>query len=239
MGLEPADAASERSAFRLTRRDFPPTREGLAALAQLRREEIEGFVEGLFGEADHLDLPERAHKALGVLAEMRALLEGAQAVAEDRDKPAPAGEIAKTMGHLREMTGTAEHEMHEAVLSCTRARRRMLAACRRVCARNPILRLNGPAFPGTVAAAGCRPHGNRYIPERLAWRSALFETLGYDPVIVAATPGSGIACGAFLAATALFPDPKGALRPVFFVVSALLLCRYVYWRVTVSMPEAS
>lgn len=118
----------ERSApFRLTRRDFPPTREGLAALAQLRREEIEGFVEGLFGEADHLDLPERAHKALGVLAEMRALLEGAQAVAEDRDKPAPAGEIAKTIGHLREMTGISEHEMHEAVLSCARARRRMLA----------------------------------------------------------------------------------------------------------------
>jgi cellulose synthase (UDP-forming) len=66
----------------------------------------------------------------------------------------------------------------------------------------------------------------------------LFETLGYDPNIVAATPGL-VTCGAFLAATALFPDPRGALRPFFFIVSAVLLCRYMIWRVTVSMPEAS
>ena len=74
----------ERSApFRLTRQSFSESRDGLADLAQLRREEIEGFVDGLFGNADHLDLPERAHKALGVLAELRALFEGAQVVAED------------------------------------------------------------------------------------------------------------------------------------------------------------
>ena len=47
----------ERSApFRLTRMEVPATREGLATLAQLRREELEGFVDGLFGDKESIDL---------------------------------------------------------------------------------------------------------------------------------------------------------------------------------------
>jgi hypothetical protein len=38
------------------------------------------------------------------------------------------GEIAVTLGHFRELTRNAEHEMAEAVLACTRARRQMLTA---------------------------------------------------------------------------------------------------------------
>jgi hypothetical protein len=120
----------ERSApFRLTRQSFPESCEGLAAFARLRREEIEGFVDGLFGDADHLDLPDRAHKALGVLAEMRALIEGAQVVAEEVDKPASLRDMATALGHFREMTRFAEHEMHDAVISCARARRQPLQRC--------------------------------------------------------------------------------------------------------------
>ncbi len=119
----------ERSApFRLTRLDVPATRDGIATLARLRREELEGFVEGLFDDKERIDLPERAHKALGTLAEIRAMLEASQVLAEDPTKPAPPGEIAVTLGHFRELTRIAEHEMHEALLSCTRARRQMLAA---------------------------------------------------------------------------------------------------------------
>jgi hypothetical protein len=33
-----------------------------------------------------------------------------------------------TLGHFRELTKITEHEMHELVLSCTRARRQMLRA---------------------------------------------------------------------------------------------------------------
>ncbi|MDA8250010.1 MAG: hypothetical protein M0Z28_12650 [Rhodospirillales bacterium] len=119
----------ERSApFRLTRLEVAATREGMAKLARLRREELEGFVEGLFGDKESLDLPERAHKALGTLADIRAMAEASQVLAEDTTKPAPPGEIAVTLGHFRELTRIAEHEMHETVLSCTRARRQMLAA---------------------------------------------------------------------------------------------------------------
>ena len=119
----------ERSApFRLTRMEVPATRDGMATFARLRREELEGFVEGLFGVKESIDLPERAHKALGTLAEIRAMLDGAQVLADDPSKPAAPDDIAATIGHFRELTRIAEHEMHEAVLSCTRARRQMLAA---------------------------------------------------------------------------------------------------------------
>ena len=92
----------------------------------MRREEVEGFIEGVFGDNDSLDLPERAHKALGMLAETRVMLEGVLEVADDPAKPASPGDIAVTLGHLREFTRIMEHEMHELVLSCTRARRQML-----------------------------------------------------------------------------------------------------------------
>jgi len=127
----------ERSApFRLTRVDVSVTREGLAELALMRQEELDGFTEGLFGAHESLDFPERAHKALGVLAEIRAMLEGVREVASTPSKPATPADITATLGHLREFTRIAEHEMHELVLSCTRARRQML---RMMPATKPVL----------------------------------------------------------------------------------------------------
>jgi hypothetical protein len=119
----------ERSApFRLMRIEVPVTREGIGMLALVRRQELDGFVEGLFGYKESLDLPERAHKALGVLAEIRAMAEASRELAEDPTKPAEPADTAATLEHFRELTRIAEHEMHEAVLSCTRARRQMLRA---------------------------------------------------------------------------------------------------------------
>jgi hypothetical protein len=115
------------SPFRLSRPNVPSTREGLAALALIRRQELDGFVEGLFGAEETMDLPERAHRSLGTLGEMRALIAGVRDVAADRNKAATIGDIEGTLRHMREMTRIAEHEMHEVVLSCKRARRQMLA----------------------------------------------------------------------------------------------------------------
>jgi hypothetical protein len=119
----------ERSApFRLTRVEVPATREGMGKLALLRRQELEGFVEGLFGDKESLDLPKRAHKALDILAEIRVMLEAARELADDPSKPAEPADVVATLGHFREITRIAEHEIHEAVLSCTRARRQTLRA---------------------------------------------------------------------------------------------------------------
>ncbi len=57
--------------FRLTRPDVAASREGLATLALIRRQELNGFVEGLFGAEEAIDLPERAHRGLGALGEFQ------------------------------------------------------------------------------------------------------------------------------------------------------------------------
>ena len=63
----------ERSApFRLVRPDVMAIRAGLATLAMIRCQELDGFVEGLFGDKETIGLPERAHRGLGTLSEMRA-----------------------------------------------------------------------------------------------------------------------------------------------------------------------
>ena len=127
----------ERSApFRLSRPDVAATREGLAALALIRRQELDGFVEGLFGAEKTMDLPERAHRSLGTLGEMRALIAGVLDVATDENKVAMVRDIEGTLRHMREMTRIAEHEMHAVILSCKRARRQMLAG---VPANKPIM----------------------------------------------------------------------------------------------------
>lgn len=122
--------------FRLTRPGVAASREGLVTLALIRRQELDGFVEGLFGAEEAIDLPERAHRGLGVLGELRALIVGVLDVATDRNKAASANDIKGTLRQMREMTRIAEHEMHEVILSCKRARRHMLVS---LPARKPTL----------------------------------------------------------------------------------------------------
>jgi hypothetical protein len=119
----------DRSApFRLTRIETDATRAGLAAIALMRRQELDGFIEGLFGPEKALDFPERAHRGLGALAEMRSLFAAVIDVAADEAKAASPKDIEVTLRHIREMTNNAKHEIHAIVLSCTRARRQMLAS---------------------------------------------------------------------------------------------------------------
>lgn len=65
------------SPFRLTRIETVPTRAGLAAMALMRRQELDGFIHGLFGREEAVDLPERAHRGLDFLGQMRAIRSGA------------------------------------------------------------------------------------------------------------------------------------------------------------------
>jgi len=112
-----------RVPFHLLRIDVPLDRGGLDRLALIRREELEGFLEGLVGPKE-IDLPERAYRALDQLSEIREFfLWTGQGVRSDALEPAIQAEITNTLGTL---TRIAEHEIHEAVLSCTRARRAML-----------------------------------------------------------------------------------------------------------------
>lgn len=114
--------------FRLVRLRVAATRDGLATLALTRRQEIDGFIEGLFGGKEAVDLPERAHRGVGVLGEMRALIAGVHNLASNQTKAAKVTDIEGTLRRIGELTKIAEHEIYAVVLSCTLARRQMLAA---------------------------------------------------------------------------------------------------------------
>jgi hypothetical protein len=119
----------ERSApFRLVRVEISETREGLVHIALIRREELDGFIEGLFGTEESLELPERAHRALDSLSELRAILDGLYELADNPTKPVMTDDIVQTRRHIRELTKVGEREIHEVVLSCTRARRQLLSS---------------------------------------------------------------------------------------------------------------
>jgi hypothetical protein len=119
----------ERSSpFRLSRMEVAATRSGLTALALMRRQELDGFIEGLFGREEMIDLPKRAHRGLDELGQMRALFEAVAVLAMDDAKLATDKGAETTLRDIREMTRNAEHEIHAVVLACSRARRQMLAA---------------------------------------------------------------------------------------------------------------
>ena len=113
--------------FRLLRMEAAPTRASLTALAQMRRQELDGFIEGLFGREEMIDLPKRAHRGLDDLGQMRSLFEAVLVLGVGDAKPVTDKGMETTLRHIREMTRNAEHEIHAVVLACTRARRQMLA----------------------------------------------------------------------------------------------------------------
>jgi len=117
---------SSRHPFRLLRFDVAETREGLAHFALVRRQELDGFVEGLFGPEEHIDLPQRAHEALGVLAELRAMFAGMAHLLDDPSKPATSDDLKALVRNIQQMTIIAETEMNKATLSCKRARGQLL-----------------------------------------------------------------------------------------------------------------
>jgi hypothetical protein len=112
--------------FRMIRVPMEPTAANLGQYGLIRLQELDGFIDGLFNGKDAIDLPERAHEAVGHLSELRAMMAGiCDLVARDPDAD-DRTQLDTTFKHLRELTRIMETEIHEAVLSCTRARRQML-----------------------------------------------------------------------------------------------------------------
>ena len=114
--------------FRLVRVPGEPSPVALSRLALVRRQEIDGFVEGLFQGADEIDLPQKASDALDALAEARAMFAAVEDLTAKGIKPEEAAEVATTVKHLSEMQKIVEREIHAVVLACTRARRQAMAA---------------------------------------------------------------------------------------------------------------
>jgi len=114
--------------FRLVRVRGDPTPDTLARLALVRQQEIDGFVAGLFHDAEEIDLPEKASNAMEVLSEVRAMLAGAVDLAQRGIRPEEVPQLAATFKHLGELQRIVEKEMHAVVLGCTRARHQAMAS---------------------------------------------------------------------------------------------------------------
>ena len=117
------------SAFHLVRVESKPTRAGLAAAALTRRQEIDGFVDGLFGETDKdVEFPERAEDGLRDLARMRGTLAEVADAVDTWRVSGTKKNIEATVRLLRAITNSAEHEIHAIVVSCARARQHSAAS---------------------------------------------------------------------------------------------------------------
>jgi hypothetical protein len=101
----------------------PASLEFLSKFARVRREELEGFVDGLFANEDELDLPESAHKAVGILGEMQSIFAATEHLAS---QPASVASITETIKHFQQMSRIAEHEMNVVIQSCKKARAQAL-----------------------------------------------------------------------------------------------------------------
>lgn len=98
----------------------------LGRLAAVRREELDGFIDGLFAGQDELDFPESAHKAIGILGELRALFAATEDLANNPPGPADIASLEETAKHLRELGRIAEVEINTVIQSCRKARQQML-----------------------------------------------------------------------------------------------------------------
>ena len=113
--------------FKLVRvKNAPASYEYLSRLGKIRREEIEGFIEGLFAGQDELDFPESAHKAVGILGELRAMFGATEELANNPPGPTDLSSMERTAKHLREMTRIVEIEINTIIQSCRKARMQIL-----------------------------------------------------------------------------------------------------------------
>jgi hypothetical protein len=112
--------------FRLTRMSTEATAACLRRFTQVRLEEFDGFVGGLFVGEKAIDLPERAQVAVTHLVELRKTMAAICDLVDRDPLEADRERLQITFAHLRDLNRIMETEIKEAVLSYTRARRQML-----------------------------------------------------------------------------------------------------------------
>lgn len=123
-----ADHQNARDPFRLTRFEVLPTRQALHDLALLRVQELDGFVDGLFGPEDEMLLPQKAHDAVQALADLYSMFSGAAELLADEAKPAPEHELKDLLRNLQQLSIAADEWINKAVQSCKRSRTQRLEA---------------------------------------------------------------------------------------------------------------
>lgn len=114
---------SKSNPFRLTRvKPAPATHDYLAKLSRHRQEEIEAFVDGLFGDHDELDFPETANTSIVNLGEIRGIFAGAYDLCISPPTSAKQESLDETLRNLRSLAIAAELEMNTVIQANKAAR---------------------------------------------------------------------------------------------------------------------
>lgn len=108
--------------FHLVQVEVAGTREGLAQLALVRREELDGFLAGLFGQNAYLELPARTQDALKVLSDILGMLAGVHELASKPEKSTTDDDVGGLLHQIGELTKIADTEIHAAVVACAQER---------------------------------------------------------------------------------------------------------------------
>lgn len=106
----------ETQPYRLMPMPARATRQSLASLVETRAEEIHGFLTGIFGDQENLEVPEPMAESLDTLMELGEMFSGMQALLEDPQKPASTTDLKALKTHLAELTHIVEQEIHSVVI---------------------------------------------------------------------------------------------------------------------------
>ena len=112
--------------FKLLRFEVAPTRDSIKSFALHRQQELDGFVIGLFGPNEKVDLPESVQAALGALADTRSMLVAIITLLGDPSKPADSTSLQEFLRNLHKMTIIAENAINKINLASQRARRQSI-----------------------------------------------------------------------------------------------------------------
>lgn len=113
---------SSRKPFKLTRFELTASQQALHGLAEMRAQELKGFVDGLLGPDDEMVLPQKAHDAVVALAQLYEMFVGASELLADPAQLAPDQELKALLQNFQRMTIVADEQINKAVQSCKRAR---------------------------------------------------------------------------------------------------------------------
>ena len=108
--------------FKLARASLGISSEDLQIFCQTRAEEFEGFLDGLLGDEETLDLPERAVQGMDELEQINAMICGVLNLLETETDPGPDSELAGLRKNVSEISIIAEKEIHAVILACKTAR---------------------------------------------------------------------------------------------------------------------
>ena len=109
--------------FKLAKGGSGSSVEGIEQLCLIRTEEIEGFMEGLYGTADIIDLSEWAAERMDELGEINAMFLSALEISSREPRVfATSDELKETYQHLKTLERAMGKEINMVVLACKKAR---------------------------------------------------------------------------------------------------------------------